>query len=168
MGIIPSETKVSKNFRTCKSVLIIFRKKKLIVMTIFPDIGQMYKIPWHFFKIPQQFPDLEKIFVFPWHVATLKKFHMCQISVSLPRWGWVIYFYFVKKNLISLICRVDLLFLIFINGLMNPSPRRDYLKCRGWSSRLLINIQWSVAQVSFKDIKCCLRKTIFTVYLQKR
>ena len=32
----------------------------------FPDIGQMAKIPWHFFKIPWQFPDLEKILFFPW------------------------------------------------------------------------------------------------------
>ena len=31
----------------------------------FPDIGQMAKIPWHFFKIPWQFPDLEKILFFP-------------------------------------------------------------------------------------------------------
>ena len=31
----------------------------------FPDIGQMVKIPWHFFKIPWQFPDLEKILFFP-------------------------------------------------------------------------------------------------------
>ena len=34
-------------------------------MTKFPDIGQMVKIPWHFFKIPWQFPDLEKILFFP-------------------------------------------------------------------------------------------------------
>ena len=40
-------------------------RKKLIVMTKFPDIGQMAKIPWHFFKIPWQFPDLEKILFFP-------------------------------------------------------------------------------------------------------
>ena len=48
--------------------------KNLIVMTKFPDISQMAKIPWHFFKIPWQFPDLEKILFFPdfpWHVATL-------------------------------------------------------------------------------------------------
>ena len=31
----------------------------------FPDISQMAKIPWHFFKIPWQFPDLEKILFFP-------------------------------------------------------------------------------------------------------
>ena len=31
----------------------------------FPDIGQMDKIPRHFFKIPWQFPDLEKILFFP-------------------------------------------------------------------------------------------------------
>ena len=31
----------------------------------FPDICQMAKIPWHFFKIPWQFPDLEKILFFP-------------------------------------------------------------------------------------------------------
>ena len=41
--------------------LITFRKN-LIVMTKFPDIGQMAKIPWHFFKIPWQFPDLENFF----------------------------------------------------------------------------------------------------------
>ena len=40
-------------------------QKKLIVMTKFPDIGEMAKIPWHFFKIPWQFPDLEKILFFP-------------------------------------------------------------------------------------------------------
>ena len=34
-------------------------------MTKFPDISQMAKIPWHFFKIPWQFPDLEKILFFP-------------------------------------------------------------------------------------------------------
>ena len=31
----------------------------------FPDMGQMDKIPWHFFKIPWLFPDLEKILLFP-------------------------------------------------------------------------------------------------------
>ena len=31
----------------------------------FPDMGQMTKIPWHFFKIPWLFPDLEKILFFP-------------------------------------------------------------------------------------------------------
>ena len=30
----------------------------------FPDMGQMAKIPWHFFKIPD-FPNLEKILFFP-------------------------------------------------------------------------------------------------------
>ena len=34
-------------------------------MTKFPDMGQMAKIPWYFFKIPWLFPDLEKILFFP-------------------------------------------------------------------------------------------------------
>ena len=36
-----------------------------IIPQQFPDIDQMAKIPWHFFKIPWQFPDLEKILFFP-------------------------------------------------------------------------------------------------------
>ena len=38
---------------------LFLEKKPLIVMTKFPDIGQIAKIPWHFF------PDLEKILFFP-------------------------------------------------------------------------------------------------------
>ena len=46
----------------------------------FPDIGQMVKIPWHFFKIPWQFPDLEKNFVFPWLFPDT--WQPCQVSAS--------------------------------------------------------------------------------------
>ena len=36
-----------------------------IDITKFPDMGQMAKIPRHFFKIPWLFPNLEKILFFP-------------------------------------------------------------------------------------------------------
>ena len=64
--------KTTKNFRTWKSMQskewLSFLEKNNCHDKIpwqFPDIDQMAKIPWHFFKIPWQFPDLEKILFFP-------------------------------------------------------------------------------------------------------
>ena len=69
MGIYAEWIKANKNFKTWKCMQAKKNanhvQKKLIVMTKFPDIGEMAKIPWHFFKIPWQFPDLEKILFFP-------------------------------------------------------------------------------------------------------
>ena len=65
-------SKANQYFKTWKKYA---SKKRLIILEKFnchdkipwhfPDIGQMAKIPWHFFKIPWQFPDLEKILFFP-------------------------------------------------------------------------------------------------------
>ena len=39
----------------------------------FPDMGQMAKVPWHFFQNSLTCPWHGENFVFPWHVATLQQ-----------------------------------------------------------------------------------------------
>ena len=66
-----SEARLTKNLgleNVCKQKNANHVQKKINchdkIPWHFPDIGQMAKIPWHFFKIPWQFPDLEEKFCF--------------------------------------------------------------------------------------------------------